>query len=475
MKKSIIFFIGMLTLAACKKDISSLNIETKKPTTVPAGTLLAQAQKKYADAITNASVNTNVFRFTVSHWAMVTYLDETQYDFTTRGIPLAWWTSMYTEVLKNLDDASSKVAADPLLSAGEKANKIAILDVMQVVAYSTLVNTFGNVPYTEAMNTKNFFPKYDDAKTISLDLLKRLNNDISKLNAGSPGFAASEDLVYKGNVAQWIKFANSLRMQQGLILADADNAAAKAAVEASDAGAISSAADNGIFAYMKGAPNQNPLFVDIVTGARGDYVSAEDLVKKLVALSDPRLPQFFSPNEAGNFVGGVMGTVNTPSEVSLPADKVFAADQPAVFMDYAETEFYRAEAIERGFAVSGTAELHYNNAVTASIIYWGGTAAEAAAYLARPDVAYATAAGTWKEKLGVQKWIALYSRPFNGWTELRRLDFPKITAPVNARSGFPARLPYPGNEQQVNGANYTAASAAIGGDKVTTKLFWDKF
>nr|WP_323755017.1 SusD/RagB family nutrient-binding outer membrane lipoprotein [Pedobacter lusitanus] len=320
-----------------------------------------------------------------------------------------------------------------------------------------------------------FFPKYDDAKTISLDLLKRLNNDISKLNAGSPGFSAGEDLLYKGSVAKWIRFANSLRMQQGLIIADAENAIAKTAVEASDAGAISSAADNASFAYLAGAPNQNPLYVDIVTGGRGDYVSAEDLVKKLIALSDPRLSQFFNKNDAGNYVGGIVGKVNTPSLVSLPAEKVYAAEEPSLFMDYAETEFYRAEAIERGFAMSGSAETHYNNAVTASILYWGGTAAEAAAYLARPDVAYATASGSWKEKLGVQKWISLYSRPFNGWTELRRLDYPKVTPPVSARSTFPARFPYPNNEQQLNGTNYAAAAAAIGGDKVTTKLFWDKF
>jgi len=55
------------------------------------------------------------------------------------------------------------------------------------------------------------------------------------------------------------------------------------------------------------------------------------------------------------------------------------------------------------------------------------------------------------------------------------LDFPKITAPVGAKSGFPNRLSYPSNEQQLNGSNYSQASGAIGGDVLTTKLFWDKF
>lgn len=465
----------MLSLAACKKDISSLNTDTKNPPVVPAGPLFAFATKSYVDAMTSASVNVNVFRFTVSHWAMTTYQDEARYDFTTRTIPQLWFRSMYVDVLQNLNDASAIVAANPLLAEGVKTNQLAILDIMKVTAFSTLVNTFGNIPYSEALNKDNLFAKYDDAKTISLDLIKRLNNDITKLNASNAGFSATEDIINKGSVTKWIKFANTLRMQQGLILADVDDATARTAVQASDAGAISSAADNSVFNYLTGAPSQNPLFVDIVTGGRGDYVVAEDLMKKLLALADPRLSQFAAKNSVGVYVGGVVGGGNTLTTVSEPAPKVYAADAPSVVMDYVETEFYRAEAIERGYAVAGTAEGHYNNAITASILYWGGTVAEAAAYLAQPAVAYATATGDWKEKIGTQKWIALYSRPFNGWTELRRLDYPKITAPVSAISAFPTRFTYPANQQQLNGTNYAAAAAAIGGDKSTTKLFWDKF
>ena len=87
----------------------------------------------------------------------------------------------------------------------------------------------------------------------------------------------------------------------------------------------------------------------------------------------------------------------------------------------------------------------------------------------------ATAAGDWKQKIGTQKWIALYNRPYEGWVEIRRLDQPKIAAPVNAKlTSFPTRFSYPSTEQTLNGANYTAAASAVGGDLYTTKLFWDK-
>jgi hypothetical protein len=271
-----------------------------------------------------------------------------------------------------------------------------------------------------------------------------------------------------------VKFANTLRFKLGMVLVDADATAAKTAAESSDAGAISASADNGLFAYLAASPNQNPLYADIVLGGRQDYIAAKDLMDKLLGWNDPRTGKFFSKNNAGNYAGGIVGKANTFVNFSRAGAKVIDAADPYVLADYTETEFLRAEAKERGFNISGTAEDHYNKAITSSILYWGGTAADAAAYLAQPEVAYATAAGDWKQKIGTQKWIALYNRPYEGWVEIRRLDQPIIATPIGAKSGFPTRLSYPQNEQTLNGANYTAASSAIGGDVVTTKLFWDK-
>lgn len=475
MKRILYILLPVLFLTACTKDISRFNEETKRPAKVPAGPLFSNAVKTVADGLANASVNVNVFRFTVKHWAMAVYQDEAQYDFTTRFIPQSWWTRMYRDVLIDLKDAAKIVSDDAGLSAGVKANQSAIIDIMQVYSYHILVNTFGDVPYTEALDANNLFPKYDDAQTIYKDLLKRLAEDITKLNTSSVGFSSSEDLLYKGDIAKWIKFANSLQFKMGMILVDADPAAGKAAVEAADAKAFTSSADDAEFKYLPASPNTNPLYADIILGNRSDYVAAKDLMDQLIALNDPRKSLFFGPNNAGVYQGGTVGTVNTFSNISKPSAKVSAADAPVSFLDYPEIEFYRAEAKERGFNVVGTALTHYNNAITASILYWGGSATDAATYLSRPDVAYATAAGGYKQKIGFQKWIALYNRPFDGWLEMRRLDYPVLPLPVGAISGFPNRLPYPGNEQQLNGTNYTAAAAKYSGDKVESKLFWDKF
>ena len=133
-----------------------------------------------------------------------------------------------------------------------------------------------------------------------------------------------------------------------------------------------------------------------------------------------------------------------------------------------------AEAVSRGYTIDGggSAASHYALGVTASIEHWGGTTADATTYLANSNVVFDPV--NWKKSIGMQQWIAYYNRGFEGWTEQRRMDYPVLVPGPNAMSAFPVRFTYPIAEQTLNGASYNAAAAAIGGDAVTTKLFWDK-
>jgi hypothetical protein len=471
MKKILIIILpALLLMTACTKDISRFNEETKKTSVVPPGSLFSNSMKNLSDVLASGSA----FRLTVKHWAAAIYQDEAQYNFTTANFPDNWWNTMYRPVLNNLKEASGLIE-EGNTTENAKANQLAIIDIMEVYTYYILVSTFGDIPYTEALDADNLFPKYDDARTVYTDLLKRLAADIQALDPSAAGFTASEDIIYQGKIVSWIKFANSLQLKMGITIADVDDAAAKAAVEAAAGNLIASAADNAFVKYLSVSPNTNPLYNTLILSGRSDWVGAEDLLNPLIALDDPRKSLYYRPNNAGNYVGGVVGKQNTFEDVVKPSTIVSAADAPLLFFDYSEVEFFLAEAKERGYNVPGTAAQHYNNAVNASIVYWGGSSANADTYLAKPEVAYATAAGDWRQKIGFQKWIALYNRPFNGWLELRRLDYPKLTLPVGAKSGFPNRYTYPANEQSLNGTNYTTAASAIGGDKVETRIFWDKF
>ncbi len=475
MKKIIAFLSFLIIMGSCTKDIPRFNVDTKHASSVEAETLFSNAVRNVVDGITTPNVNDNVFRFTVQHWAMSTYQDEVNYDFTTRAIPERWWGRMYRDVLADFNEAVRLINENTALSAATKANQLAMIDIMEVYTFQILVNTYGNVPYSEALDFTKLFPKYDDAQTIYNDLLTRLGQDISVLSPTGEGFTAGQDLIGQGKISKWILFANSLQVRMAMTIADVDDAKAKTLFEAADSKAIMSSADNIIFQYLPASPNTNPIWNDIVQSGRQDYVGAKPLVDFLKANNDPRLSLYYQPNSAGVYAGGVVGGNNTFADVAKPAADIAAPDFPSPLATYSEMEFYRAEAKERGYNVSGTAESHYNNAITASILEWGGTMLDATTYLLNPSVAYSTATGTWKQKIGTQKWVALYNRPFLGWTELRRFDFPVLALPVGAKSGFPDRLQYPGNEQRLNGTNYTTAAAIMGDDKVEFKLFWDKF
>jgi hypothetical protein len=476
MRKIFILLVPVcLFVGACTKDITKLNVETKKAAAIPPGPLFSNAVKGLSDALASCSVNLNLFRHFVKHWGQAVIQEEAQYDYITRAVNQAWWDRMYRDVLNDLKESSRIIAADVTLTESVKANQLAIVDIMQVYTYHILIDTFGDIPYSEALDNAKLFPVYDDAKTINADLMRRLAQDISKLNPTATGFSSTEDIVYQGSVAKWIAFANSLQMRMAMVTADVDNPASKAAFEQAETKAIASAAGNGFITYYATTPNNNPLYDQLVLAGRTDFIAAKDLMDVLNNMADPRKPGFFGTNNSGQYVGGVVGQATNFANTSKPSARVAAPEAPNMLIDYSEMEFLRAEAKERGYTVTGTAAEHYNNAIRASIIYWGGTSADADTYLARPDVAYATATGDFKQKIGFQKWIALYNRPFDGWTEMRRLDYPQLPLPFAAISGFPTRLRYPGTEQQLNGANYTAAAAKIGGDKTETKLYWDKF
>ncbi len=475
MKKIFVIIVSLvLVTAGCRKNITDLNIDPKNPSTSPSYTFFTNAQRTLMNTLTSSNVNLNIFRLIVQYWQETTYTDESNYDLGTRSINDAVWNALYRDVLRDFQESKNLIPGDVTDAAVQK-NQIAIADIMQVVAWYYLVTTYGNIPYSDALDINKTFPKYDDAKTIYNDLLTRLDADIANLNTAA-GSYGSADILYGGDVAAWKKFANSFKVKMGMTIADNDNAKAKAVVESAvAAGVFTSNADNAEFHYLSTPPNTNPIWVDLVQSGRKDFIASEAIIETMKSLNDPRIDDYFTKDAAGEYSGAEAGAGGNYATFSKPQETILAPDFPALILDYAEVEFFLAEARERGYNVGGTAQQHYNNAITASILYWGGTNADATAYLSNPAVNYATAAGTYKQKIGTQKWIALYNRGWDAWIEWRRLDYPHLTEAVDAQSVIPLRYPYPVNEQNVNRLNYEAAAAAIGGDLVETQLWWDKF
>lgn len=476
MKKILIALVPALFILACTKDVTTLNVDPKRPQNVSSSSLFTSAQHNLVNTITTPNVNSNIFRLIEQQWQETTYIDESQYDLQSRNIPDNFWNNLYRTVLKNFEE-SKKVMPTDVTDAGQLKNQLAILDIMEVYAWHYLVTTYGNIPYTEALNVDNTFPKYDDALTIYKDLLTRLDADLAALDPAAASFG-SADAIYDGDPVQWRKFANSLKLKLAMVIADADAATSRTAAESAvTGGLLASNADNAKFPYVTTTPNTNPVWVDLVQSGRLDFVAASTITDIMNGLNDPRRPLYFTLDPKGGYSGGTPGVSSAYPNFSHASVALTAADFPGNILDYSEVQFLLAEAAARSYNVGGTAATFYANAVRASILDWGGNDAQASTYLLRPSVAYATAAGDYRQKIGIQKWIALYNRGVDAWVEQRRLDYPALEPAEDALSGFPNRFTYPVNEQNVNNANRTTAAAALGGegDVVETKLFFDKF
>lgn len=477
MKKIFLSMVVFASLYSCTDDITGLNQNTKDATVVPAQYLFTNAEKNIVDQMVSTNVNQNVFRLFVQHWTETTYTDESNYDITTRTIPDNHWGVIYRDVLRDLKESKMYLQKFEPATPEEEAennNRIAICDILSAYSYFVLVDTFGDVPYSESLDIEGYpLPKYDDAETIYRDLISKLTTASHSLDASQGSFAES-DLIYGGEASKWKLFANSLRLKMAINMDDVDHSfASTEAVAAVNDGVIISNADNTALAYLSAQPNANPIFVDVIASGRNDFVPTSTIIDKMNILNDPRREFFFTEIDGG-YEGGTPGAGNNYDNFSHIGDKLVEPTFEGLLMDASEVEFLLAEAVERGINVGGTAEDHYNNAIMASMSYWGVAGSDISSYLAQPSVAYSTATGTWKQKIGEQAYIGLYNRGFEAWTSYRRLDFPILIAPTDAEiTEVPKRYTYPAREETLNSANNTAASNAIGGNTMTTRIFWD--
>jgi hypothetical protein len=476
MKKILLTILSIVTLGACQSDdnYEALNNDPKNPTEVEASFLFNAATKSLFDQMTSTNVNTNIFRMLGQHWTETTYTDEANYDFNTRSIPDTHWSEMYRDVLFDLKSARETVNTDEELTNAEKVSRNAQIEILEIYTWAQLVETFGDIPYTQALNDSEYvLPQYDDAATIYSDLLSRLTAVIPTISG--TGFG-SFDPIYSGDASAWSKFANSLLLRMGLRVVDVSSMTteASAAITAAVSGGVfTSNADNAEVEYQSATPNTNPVWVDLVQSGRSDFVIANTLVDFMNDLEDPRRAYYFDQNLGDDvYVGGPYGDNNTYTSYTHVGDPMLDPENPASLIDFAEVSFYLADAAER--SISGTpadAESFYNAGITASFDFWG--VPNAADYLANPDVAYTTATGTWKEKIGNQLWLAMFNRGFESWTAWRVYDTPSFNLPAESGLPVPTRYTYPIDEQNLNEANWMSASSAIGGDTQTTKLFFD--
>lgn len=470
MKKLILIALLIGTTISCE-DFEGWNVDTKNPSEVPASFLFTSAQRTIFTRMSASSVNYNIFKQLAQHWTPTTYTDEANYDMRQRDLSGTFFIYMFRDVLNDLNEAkrlTNERETSTAYPAEVKANQLAAIELLEVYTFHVLVDTFGDVPYTEAlMGVDNLLPKYDDDATIYADLFARIDAALAKLT-DAPSFGGA-DLTYNGSTSKWRKFGNSLKLRMAVRISDYDfGMASSMASQAIDGGVFESSSDNASFPFESGPPNNNPMWGSLVQSGRSDIIVANTFVDIIVPLNDPRTPVFMDDNVMP-YTGGPYGANNPFANYTHAGAPFHQADLEGIILSYEEVEFLIAEAAARGLVTGQDAEMHYNNAIKASIAYWTGN--DGSDYIAQDAVKYDAA--NWKKSIGEQKWIALYTKGFEAWSSWRLLDYPAMNTADESGLPVPRRYLYGNDDPDINGANYEAASAAMGGDALDSRVFWD--
>ncbi|MEO5599531.1 MAG: SusD/RagB family nutrient-binding outer membrane lipoprotein, partial [Cyclobacteriaceae bacterium] len=410
----------------------------------------------------------------------------------------------------------------------------ALMKIWKVQVYHRITDYWGPIIYSEFGNQKETVA-YDTQESVYRNFFTTLDEAVSVLKANATGLAfASHDQIYGGNIAKWLVFANSLRLRlairckyvdANLSRTEAEKAVADGVMTGNEANAMLTPTINSRNPYwtitdwgefrmsaamesvLKGYSDPRmPQYFSPVIGvdlnADGTITQAEKDPD-----ADGSLYEGLRNGHAKSDISATLNRVN--SDMGLQFLNVgrggSAAGAPIRVMSASEVFFLRAEGALENWAMGGTAIELYNKGIEASLKErTTATAGDIAAYTSSAAMPIATKdqwntpalstipvafdAGGGKERqleqIITQKWIALYPDGVEAWTEVRRTGYPKLYPRLNSEnSDVPAdqimrRLIFVDSEYS-NNADAVAAAAALpelsakGGNKNSTRLWWD--
>jgi len=514
---------------SCTEDLDQLNTD---PTQASASTfdpnlLLPSAQWNYVSSV--AGYNGPILF--QSMWVQVlasTTSGAANYYSNADKYVISSNTANYQQGTWNVGYQGASYAYEMEQLAKDKpalANLSNVAVIMQVQTLASIADTYGDIPYTQALQGKGgaTLPVYDTQESVYKSLLTRLETATAALNAASP-IPTNDAFAYKGNIAQWKKYGYSLMLKLAMRLVKTDAATAKTFAEKAAAGGVFSSVNDDAFMMAddsKGFGNGNggalttladiyqvrwsKTMIDYLKSTNDPRLSrvAEVPAAGLVANQDMAstsssvpaaqlgLPNGFDMNggttditKSPGYPGGTGAGANaTPiGKYSRPTMIYRNRSAPLFVLTYAETELLLAEAVVRGFSVSGTAAQHYRNGLVAgiqSLAKYGATI-DAATTTAYADANPLVTANALKQ-INEQYWATTgllmnFSEAWNNW---KRSGFPALT-PVNYVGNFsngqiPRRQPYPTGEATLNTANYKTATGRLsGGDNWVARSWWDK-
>ena len=354
------------------------------------------------------------------------YLDFSQFQMTpTRSNDS--YDQLTSHALKNLETIRTKS------SAAEDWGTYLAATTLRAFIFQVMVDTYGEFPYTEALNSDNTSPKYDDGQTIYTGILAELDDALGKAKATD--VVCTNFLFPSAKAVSWIKFAKALKLKILMRESNVDDVKTQltslvnendfptADVAYKDCWANESGSYNPYFAEefsTSGKATNNVIANLSIIGTMQLTNTSGD-----IKYTDPRLSKFFSTNASGNYTGGLSGT-------NFSTTKTYNAtywcrpnivyNTPVYLLTVSEIEFFKSEYYAR-YGTAADAESHYKSAISASFESAGvsdveSNVAEYLKYFPYDNANY-------KKSIGIAKWVALSGvNNFESWCEMRRLDFP---------------------------------------------------
>jgi hypothetical protein len=317
------------------------------------------------------------------------------------------------------------------LATGDSAYA-GVAKVLEAWFVGTAADVWGDIPYSQAVDSTFPTPVLDPQVQVYAALQTTLDEAIASMNASNPGGSPPgiEDLVYGGDLAKWTALANTLKARYYLHTAELLGTPAYAAAL--------SAAGNGIadpsgdyLAYHSSASTESNLYFSFNTQWT-DYLSAgKALLDLLQSTADPRLSEYFAPNENGVFVGAAPGedVQVKPSPLS-PTHLDPSFRQP--FATWAENQLIIAEAANQT-GDDGTARTSLDAVRADAGLGPIGGGVSGAALL---------------QAIMTEKYIRLFQSP-EAWSDYRRTCLPALV-PAPGSTFIPGRVVYPLSERNVN-------------------------
>ena len=288
----IIFAFAILVLSSCS-DAFDLDINTNPNAVAPENAELSflynQAQLGVEELMSDMFLETaNASRMI----AMTSFFYNEAYSPTTFD---DIWRDVYSNLIPDLDAVIETATATGLTIHSGSAK------VMKAYALLTMVDLFGNVPFSEiGQGTEIIAPTSDDGASVYAAAIDLLNDALTDLE-GSTAAAPAIDLYYNGSADSWAKLANSLKLKAALNTKDA----ATISSVVSGGNFITDAADDWQFSYgtnrdalntADGSQNsRHPLYNNWYEANDGNYMSTYYmwLLDGSKSIEDPRQRIYF--------------------------------------------------------------------------------------------------------------------------------------------------------------------------------------